>query len=156
MITGVEVKELKVHYDSRGFLMEVLRGSDAIKADGSKAFGQYYLMTVYPAVVKGKHFHKLQTDHMCCIRGKAILHLEDGREDSLTRGEKQKIAFGEGEWKVVRIPPGVWHSLENVGTEVVYIINYVTAEYNPASPDEYRGVFDVGDKAAPWKPNVTG
>ena len=156
MIEGVSLKELKVHRDNRGFLMEILRGSDGVKADGGKAFGQYYLMTVYPAVIKGKHFHKLQTDHMCCIRGNAVLHLEDGREGSSTKGVKEKIAFGEGNWKLVRIPPGVWHSVENAGSELVYIINYVTREYAADSPDEYRSQFDKSDKTMEWEPSVMG
>ena len=156
MIDGVKVKELKVNYDNRGFLMEILRGSDGIKTDGAKAFGQYYLMTVYPGVIKGKHYHKLQADHLACIRGRAALHLEDGREESPTKGSKETIELGEGNWRLVRIPPGVWHSVENVGSEVVYIINYVTREYDHSSHDEYRADFNLNEKKMPWQPLTTG
>ncbi len=156
MIEGVVIEELKTFPDSRGWLMPILRGSDKIKSDGPGAFGQYYMTTVYPAVIKGKHFHKLQTDHMCCIKGHAVLHLEDTREGSATKGEKMKVPFGDGEFKLVRIPPEIWHSIENAGQEVAYIINYVTKEYNHASPDEYRGQFDKSDKSMPWEPTVMG
>jgi dTDP-4-dehydrorhamnose 3,5-epimerase len=156
MFNGVEVKELKPLTDNRGFLMEILRGSDKIKEGGSAAFGQYYLMTVNPGVIKGKHFHKLQIDHMTAIKGHAVLHLEDGREGSPTKGQKEKIVFGEGAWKLVKIPPGVWHSVENTGTDVVYIINYVTREYDHKDPDEYRAEFDIDDRTTLWKPSVTG
>ena len=94
MIDDVKIKELVQHRDTRGYLMEILRGSDAIKADGKGAFGQYYLSALYPAVIKGKHMHKLQTDHLCVIKGLADLHLEDGREWSRTFGKKDTIPMG--------------------------------------------------------------
>lgn len=155
-IAGVEVKALTMLFDNRGFLMEILRGSDPIKQDGSASFGQYYLMAVYPAVIKGKHFHKLQYDHMCCIRGRAALHLQDARPESPTRGMRQVIVFGEGDWKLVKIPPGVWHSAENTGSEVALIVNYVTREYDRGQPDEYRDHFDKSEKLMPWEPSAVG
>jgi len=156
MIDGVEIKELVVHRDSRGFLMEILRGSDSIKADGPKAFGQYYLSTVYPGVIKGRHLHKLQTDHLCVIKGRGAIHLHDEREGSPTKGQKDVILVGEDNWKLVKIPPGVWHSTENIGTEVCYFINYVTREYDRMKPDEYRSQFDENDRKMPWKPLAMG
>ncbi|MDO8339053.1 MAG: dTDP-4-dehydrorhamnose 3,5-epimerase family protein [Candidatus Burarchaeum sp.] len=154
MIEGVEVKELKMIKDNRGFLMEILRGSDKMKADGQKAFGQMYISTAYPAVIKGKHLHKLQTDHLTVIKGRAAIHVEDARENSPTKGKKEVILVGEDNWKLVKIPPGIWHSTENVGTEVCYFINYVTREYDHKEPDEYRGQFDEADRKMPWKPLV--
>lgn len=151
MIEGVEVKELKRHKDNRGFLMEILRGSDKIKADGSQAFGQAYLGAVYPGIVKGKHRHFEQDDHTCIIQGNAAIHLEDGREGSGTNGEKQVILAGEEHgWKLIRIPAGVWHSVENIGSEVCCLVNYVTKEYDAKKPDEERGAFDVREKRMPW------
>jgi dTDP-4-dehydrorhamnose 3,5-epimerase len=157
VIDGVEVKELKKHKDNRGFLMEMLRGSDKIKADGPKAFGQVYLGAVYPGIVKGRHRHFEQDDHTCIIRGDAAIHLEDGREGSKTKGAKQVILAGEQNgWKLVRIPKGVWHSIENIGTDVCWLVNYVTREYDPKKPDEERGDFDVKEKKMPWDVLKTG
>jgi dTDP-4-dehydrorhamnose 3,5-epimerase len=146
MIEGIKTKELVQHCDKRGYLMEILRGSDSIKADGNGTFGQYYLSAIYPAVIKGKHMHKLQTDHLCVIRGSAVLHLEDGREGSITFGKKDAIRMGEGNWKLVVVPPGIWHSFENIGTDVCMFINYTTREYDAKQPDEHRGEFDLKDK----------
>jgi dTDP-4-dehydrorhamnose 3,5-epimerase len=146
MMEGVEIKELVQRVDNRGYLMEILRGSDKIKADGNHTFGQVYMSAIYPAVIKGKHMHKIQTDHLCVIKGAAILHLEDGREGSKTFGLKDAIEMGESSWKLVKVPPGIWHSFENIGKEVCIFINYVTKEYDPEKPDEYRGKFDLKDK----------
>jgi dTDP-4-dehydrorhamnose 3,5-epimerase-like enzyme len=156
MIEGVEVKDLKQHKDNRGYLMEILRGSDAIKSDGEGAFGQYYLGSVYPGVIKGKHRHALQDDHLCIVSGNAAVHLEDGR-DGPSKGEKQVVMVGEAHgWKLVKIPRGVWHSIENVGTDTCILVNYVTKEYNAKSVDEERGQFDIADKKMPWTPLITG
>jgi len=57
-IDGVIIKSLKVIPDERGWLMEILRCDDKI----FKQFGQVYLSTAYPGVVKGWHYHKKQTD----------------------------------------------------------------------------------------------
>lgn len=156
MIDGVKIKELRVHKDKRGFLFEVLRGSDSMKADGPKAFGQFYVSACYPAVIKGKHLHKKQTDHMTVIKGKAVIHIEDQREGSPTKGEKMAVEVGEENLKLVRIPPNVWHSAENIGTETVYFINYVTREYDGKEPDEYRAPFDPKDRKMPTEPSAIG
>ncbi|MCL4415477.1 MAG: dTDP-4-dehydrorhamnose 3,5-epimerase, partial [Actinobacteria bacterium] len=49
MIEGVKIKKLKVIPDERGRLMEMLRCDD----DFFTKFGQVYMTTAYPGVVKG-------------------------------------------------------------------------------------------------------
>ena len=156
MIDGIKIKELAQRMDNRGFLMEILRGTDSIKADGRQAFGQVYMSAVYPAVIKGKHLHRKQTDHLCVIHGSAVLHLEDARDGSKTLGKKEAIPMGEGNWKTVVIPPGIWHSFENVGTETCLFINYCTHEYDPKNPDEHRGEFDIRDRKMKTDVSVMG
>ena len=53
-IHGVQTKPLKVIPDERGRLMEILRCDDAL----FRKFGQVYMTTVYPGVVKAWHYHK--------------------------------------------------------------------------------------------------
>ena len=53
MIDGVKIKKLKVIPDERGRLMEMLRSDD----DLFIKFGQVYMTTAYPGVVKGWHYH---------------------------------------------------------------------------------------------------
>ena len=64
--------------------------------------------------------------------------------------------MGEEAWKLVAVPPGVWHSFENVGTEICLFINYATNEYNAKQPDEYRGEFDLKDKKMKTDVSVVG
>ena len=62
MIEGVKTKKLKVIPDERGRLMEMLRCDDDLFIQ----FGQAYLTTGYPGVVKGWHYHKKQIGRASC------------------------------------------------------------------------------------------
>ncbi|NQE53615.1 hypothetical protein C5S29_08475 [ANME-1 cluster archaeon GoMg3.2] len=91
MIKGVKTKDLRVVPDERGWLMEVLRADDEI----FEKFGQVYLTTAYPGVVKAWHYHKKQTDNFTCIRGIMKVALYDAREDSLTYRAINEFFVGE-------------------------------------------------------------
>ena len=77
MISGVMVKQLKVIPDERGRLMEILRSDD----EAFIKFGQVYMTTAYPGVIKGWHYHKLQTDNFAVVQGMIKLVLYDSREN---------------------------------------------------------------------------
>ena len=89
MIEGVKVKKLKVIPDDRGRLMEILRKDDDI----FQQFGQVYMTTAFPGVVKAWHYHKKQTDNFTCISGKMRLGLYDGRKDSPTFGKVEEYVI---------------------------------------------------------------
>ena len=103
MIHGVNVKKLKVIPDERGFLMEMLRSDDAFY----QKFGQAYLTTAYPGVVKAWHYHKTQTDNFVVVKGMMKVVLYDGREDSPTKGEVNEFFMGEQNQILITIPPRV-------------------------------------------------
>ncbi|HEC78366.1 MAG TPA: dTDP-4-dehydrorhamnose 3,5-epimerase, partial [candidate division WOR-3 bacterium] len=65
LIDGVSIKNLRVIPDERGRLMEILRSDD----EQFSKFGQVYITTAYPGVVKAWHYHKLQDDNMTVIKG---------------------------------------------------------------------------------------
>jgi len=134
MIEGVKTKQLKVIPDERGFLMEMLRCDDEFY----QKFGQVYLTVAYPDVVKGWHYHKLQTDHFVCVKGMLKVVLYDGREGSPTHGEVNEFFLGEKNPTLVVIPPLVLHGMKGIGTEPAYLINVPTEPYNYKEPDEFR------------------
>ena len=78
MIEGVQVKQLRVIPDQRGRLMEILRCDD----DLFRKFGQVYMTTLYPDVVKGWHYHKVQYDSFAVVAGMVQIACYDAREDS--------------------------------------------------------------------------
>ena len=134
MIDGVRVKQLKVNADERGRLMEILRCDDAEFA----GFGQVYMTTIYPGVVKAWHYHRKQIDNMTVVKGMMKLALYDDRPDSPTRGEVNEFFIGEHRPILVQIPKGVLHGIKGAGMEEAILVNLVTEPYNRDQPDEFR------------------
>jgi len=144
MIEGAHVKPLRVIADERGYLYEMLRNDDPF----FQQFGQCYLTAVYPGVVKGWHWHKLQTDHFVCVKGMAKVVLYDRREDSPTHGEVNEFFLGERNPILLVIPRGVLHGMKGIGTETALIINVPTHPYRHDQPDEFR--VDPHDNDIPY------
>jgi len=134
MISGVKVKKLKMIPDERGMVMELLRADEELFSK----FGQVYLSTVYPGIVKGWHFHKVQTDNFCIIKGMAKVVLYDPRPDSASRGEVQEFFMGEQNPVLLQIPPGVVHGMKGIGNGPAYMVNCPTEPYDHDQPDEFR------------------
>ena len=134
MIDGVAVKPLKAIPDERGRLMEILRTDDEI----FEKFGQCYMTTAYPGVVKGWHYHREQVDHFTCVKGMIKLVLYDGREDSPTHGEVNEFFMGDQNLILVRIPNLVYHGFKCISEEEAIVINVPSEPYNRDAPDEHR------------------
>lgn len=144
MIEGVRVKRLKVMADERGRLMEILRADD----EAFVKFGQVYLTTAYPGVVKAWHYHKTQTDNFAVVKGMMKVALYDAREESPTKGEVNEFFLGEHNPIVVTIPKGVYHGFKCIGLEEALVINTPTEVYNYKEPDEYR--LDAHTREIPY------
>lgn len=134
MIEGVTTKNLKVMCDERGRLMEMLRRDDEL----FKGFGQVYMTTAYPGVVKAWHYHQHQWDHFVCVAGMMKVVLFDPREDSPTRGEVNEFFIGIHNSLLVQIPPLVYHGFKCVSDYEAVVINCPTQVYNYKEPDEFR------------------
>jgi dTDP-4-dehydrorhamnose 3,5-epimerase len=147
-IEGVVVKELPVHRDARGRLMEILRADDPLFA----SFGQVYMTVARPGVVKAWHCHERQTDHFCVVAGTARIALYDGRNGSPSRGAVMEVIAGEDNAALVVIPPGVYHGFRAVGAAEVRILNIPTELYDPKNPDEIRRPYNDPTIPYDWGP----
>lgn len=134
MIEGVKIKNLRVIPDERGRLMEILRADDGLFS----GFGQVYMTTTYPGVVKAWHKHMKQTDNVVCLRGMIKLALYDPRENSPTFKEVNQFYLGIHNPMLVQIPPDVYHGWMCVSQEEAIIINIPTEVYDYENPDEQR------------------
>ena len=148
LIAGVRIKPLKVIPDERGRLMEVLRADDPL----FERFGQVYVTTAKPGVVKAWHYHKLQADHWVCLAGRALVGLWDDRSGSVTHGMTNEFWMAPEDPFLIKIPVGVYHGFKGSdSSRETMIMNIPTVPYNYAIPDEYR--HDPFDPAIPfdWK-----
>jgi dTDP-4-dehydrorhamnose 3,5-epimerase len=134
MIDGIKTKRLKVIPDERGRLMEILRADDQLFLK----FGQVYMTTTYPGVVKAWHKHEKQTDNLACVQGMIKLALYDSRESSPTFKEINQFYIGVHNPLLVQIPAGVYHGWMCVSEEEAIVVNIPTEVYNYEHPDEQR------------------
>ena len=144
LIHGVQVKQLRWIPDERGKLMEMLRCDEPM----FEKFGQVYITTCYPGVVKGWHYHQNQSDNMVVIKGMAKVVLYDQREDSPTKGLVNEFFIGEDNPTLIHIPRLVLHGFKAYGAEPAYVVNTVTELYNHKQPDEFR--IDPFDNEIPY------
>jgi len=147
MIDGVKTKPLAVRPDERGRVMEILPRDDGLFL----RFGQVYMTTTYPGVVKAWHKHEKQADNIVCVAGMIKMALYDGRPGSPTRGEVNEFTLGVHNPMLVQVPPGVHHGWMGVSPEEAVIINIPTEPYDRDNPDEQR--LDPHDNDIPyvWK-----
>ncbi len=146
-IEGVGVRSLRRIHDDRGWLMEILR-SDWPEFE---KFGQVYITTCEPGVVKAWHFHKLQHDMFVPVRGNALVGLYDARDGSPTRGVLQEVEVWEKEPKMVKIPPGVYHGFTPLDESEIWVVNTPTNLFNYKQPDEYRMPWDDPEIGFQWR-----
>jgi dTDP-4-dehydrorhamnose 3,5-epimerase len=133
-IVGASVRQLLVHPDERGRLFEILRADDPEFV----RFGQVYVTTAHPGMVKAWHHHRQQTDYFCLIQGRARFALYDARTGSASRGLIDEIVCDGDSPQLIVIPPGVYHGFKCIGDTDAICINCPTAPYNSADPDEQR------------------
>ena len=147
MIKDVQIKKLKLIPDERGRLMEILRSDEEI----FQSFGQVYMTTAYPGVVKAWHYHKKQEDHFTCISGSMKLALFDARGDSPTYKEVNDFIIDLDNPILVKIPKSVYHGFKCIGDKEAIVINIPTLPYNPKDADEYRIDAFSNDVPYDWK-----
>ena len=145
MIDGVRIKKLRVLCDERGRLMEMLRNDDEL----FKGFGQTYMTTAYPGVVKAWHYHRKQWDHFVVVAGMMKVVLYDPREESPTRGEVNEFFMGVHNPILLQIPPMVYHGFKCISDREAVVINCPTEVYCYGDPDEHR--VDPHDNDIPYE-----
>jgi dTDP-4-dehydrorhamnose 3,5-epimerase len=146
-IDGVRTKSLRVIPDERGRLMEILRADDEIFG----VFGQLYMTTNYPGVVKAWHLHHRQEDMVCCVKGMIKLVLFDAREGSATKGTVSEFFIGDHNPMLVRVPAGVYHGWKGISTDESVVVNVPTEMYDYDDPDEHRLPWDTAEIPYDWE-----
>ncbi len=139
MIKGVILKKLTVHRDERGALFEILRRDWPI----FKKFGQTYITVCKPGWVKGWHYHKIQMDNFCVVKGKAKIVLI-----SPNKKKFQEFELSAEEPSLLKIPPLVIHGFECRSKNECWIMNIPSEIYNYKKPDEYR--LKLNDPSIPY------
>ena len=109
--------------DARGCLAEFIK---------SPAFGQIFVSRTAPGITRGNHYHHTKTEKFLVLAGNAVIRFRHLHSDKLLEYHVK----GE-EFRVVDIPPGYTHSIENVGTNELVTLFWASEIFTPDRPDTY-------------------
>lgn len=117
---------LAIKTDPRGSLAEFMK---------SRQFGQLFVSRTHPGITRGNHYHHTKVEKFFVVEGEGLVrfrHIE-GTEviEHRVRGE---------DYRVVDIPPGYTHSIENVGTGVLITLFWASEIFDPTAPETYGKV----------------
>lgn len=147
LIDGVKVKRLEVKPDEGGRLMEIVRRDDDIFIN----FGQAYITTAYPGVVKGWGWHNHKDELITTLSGMVKTVLYDGRENSPTHGVINEFFIGEHNPCLLRVPPRVVHGFKCVSEGEAMLLVVSSEPYDRDNPDEFHIDPHVNNIPYDWR-----
>jgi UDP-2-acetamido-2,6-beta-L-arabino-hexul-4-ose reductase len=95
-------------------------------------FGQVFVSRTNPGIIRGNHFHHMKTEKFLVVEGQAVVRFR-----SVIGSEVKSFHVDGDDYRVIDIPPGYTHSIENVGSGVLVTLFWASEVFNPASPDTY-------------------
>ena len=111
--------------DPRGSLAEFIK---------TPQMGLVFISRTRPGVTRGNHYHHTKVEKFLVLEGDAIIRFRHilGTEviEYCVRGE---------DYRVVDIPPGFTHSIQNIGTGDLITLFWADEVFNPDKPDT---IFD--------------
>ena len=114
---------LDIKADQRGSLAEFLK---------SPSMGQIFVSRTKPGITRGNHYHHTKTEKFLVLQGTAIIRFRHIDSDQVleyrVRGE---------DYRVVDIPPGYTHSIENVGQDELVTLFWASEIFDPEKSDTY-------------------
>jgi UDP-2-acetamido-2,6-beta-L-arabino-hexul-4-ose reductase len=114
---------LQKREDHRGALAELLK---------SPHFGQLFVSRTNPGFVRGNHFHHTKVEKFCVLEGDAVIRFRQ-----VTNGSVLSYPVSGTEFRVVDIPPGYTHSIENVGTRELVVLFWASEVFDLQATDTY-------------------
>lgn len=127
---GAFAYELEKKCDNRGCLAEFVKAA---------AFGQIFVSRTLPGITRGNHYHHTKTEKFLVLEGEALIRFRH-----ILSGDVIEYPVHGEEFKVVDIPTGYTHSIENVGQGELVTLFWASEIFDPARPDtEFLKVLDA-------------
>ncbi|MFZ9752695.1 MAG: dTDP-4-dehydrorhamnose 3,5-epimerase family protein [Cyanobium sp.] len=137
-IQGVVVCSVALHVNPRGHLMEVQRVDDP----HYPGFGQVYITSTNPGVIKAWYRHREQLDQIAPVSGQVKLVLYDSRLQAPSHGQLMQVMLSAAQPLLVQIPPGVWHGFQAIGEQPAYLLHLNAKPFIHGAVDEERLPYD--------------
>jgi UDP-2-acetamido-2,6-beta-L-arabino-hexul-4-ose reductase len=115
---------LAVRTDDRGGLAEFVK---------SPPFGQLFVSRTRPGVTRGNHYHHTKVEKFFVVEGEAVIRFRSILGD----GQVIEYRVSGGDYRVVDIPPGYTHAIENTGTQELVTLFWASEIFEPERPDTH-------------------
>lgn len=115
--------DLDIKADDRGCLAEFLK---------SASFGQIFISRTKPGITRGNHYHDNKVEKFLVVQGKGMVRFRHILGD-----EPIEYLVSGTEFRVIDIPPGYTHSIENIGEEELITIFWSNEIFDQARPDTF-------------------
>jgi UDP-2-acetamido-2,6-beta-L-arabino-hexul-4-ose reductase len=114
---------LDLKTDARGALAEFIKSPHA---------GQIFVSRTHSGITRGNHYHHTKTEKFLVVEGKARVKFRHLDSADIITHDVDGASF-----RVVDIPPGYTHSMENVGSGELVVIFWASEIFDPSRPDTY-------------------
>lgn len=121
--------ELDIKSDSRGSLAEFIKGD---------VFGQIFVSRTRPGITRGNHYHHTKTEKFFVVEGEGLIRMRP-----IEGAEVHEYRVTGSNYQVVDIPPGLTHSITNVGTSDMVTLFWSSEVFDPNRTDTYFLPVDV-------------
>ncbi len=85
-----------------------------------------------PGITRGNHYHDTKVEKFCVVQGEAIIRFRH-----MVTGETVEYPVNGHDIRVVDIPPGYTHSIENVGRGDMITLFWANEIFDPERPDTF-------------------
>lgn len=123
---------LTIREDARGELVEFLKQAN---------FGQLFISRTKPGTTRGKHFHHTKVEKFLVVEGDAVIRFRRIDGDKII-----EYRVSGKDFKVVDIPPGYTHSIENVGPCELITLFWADEVFDHKDSDSYPLDVVEGDE----------
>ncbi|MEG1313659.1 MAG: WxcM-like domain-containing protein, partial [Bacilli bacterium] len=126
-ISYIPMEELSVsatkHVDDRGSFTELVRTSSA---------GQFSISFSKPGIVRGNHYHHTKLERFIVLKGKAKIGFTN-----ITDGTSYEFIVDDKDIKIVTIPVGYTHNIENIGDDEMVLAIWCNELFDQNHPDTF-------------------
>ena len=127
------VTDLTQNIDDRGSFTELIKTTTA---------GQMSISFSKPGIVRGNHYHHTKMEKFIVVKGHAKI-----RFTHIITGESYEFEVNDENMKIVTIPVGYTHNIENIGNEEMVLIIWCNEIFDNNNPDTcFKKVEDTDIK----------
>jgi len=126
---------LEIKADNRGSLAEFIK---------EKHFGQIFVSRTRPGITRGNHYHHTKVEKFFVVEGEGLIRMR-----AVEGGPIKEYLVKGSEYLVIDIPPGLTHSITNVGSNEMVTLFWSSELFDPDHPDTYYLPVDFEERSEP-------